>query len=209
MVRCSVEGCDVPKIARGLCPNHYAAKKYHGALPPRIREPWPEPPPITLDERELGYLSAMLDAEGSICVMKIRTPTRRRPAPTYNLRVDVTNTHEPTVQRYRELFGGVARRLVRGTNRPIFCWCVSQLLALRCITTLLPALRIKRRQADVAVRFMATFRRENQGRNLIGSDVLSERLRLVEELSALNNSHWRRKRQRKQQPTGQNENKRS
>lgn len=87
------------------------------------------------------------------------------------------------MQRFRDLFAGSSvRRIVRGTNKPIFQWSAGQLLALRCVTTLAPALRIKRSQAEVAVGFIATFRREKEA------------------MSALNDSHWRRKRLRLEKP---------
>lgn len=153
-----------------------------------------ELPRVILSNEERSYLAGLFDGEGSVCILRAKPPTLRRPTPKYELRVGVVMTHAPTVQRFYEVFGGAPLRLDKRRAKTKYMWTVSQLLALRCLTTLTPALRVRRQHAEIAARFMATFRGNKRGRNPLAPAVFNERLRLVEDMSALNDSHWRQKR---------------
>jgi hypothetical protein len=156
---------------------------------------WEELSPIRLDRDTLIRSAAFFDAEGYTCILCMKPPTKRRPTPKYELRVGMTMTHEATVRGFCETFGGYMS-LDRRRPKLKYQWQAGQRLALRCLNALAPELTIKRQQADIAAQFMATFRdsnRRGRGRQL-DSNLLNERLRLAEQMSALNDSHWHRKR---------------
>lgn len=161
------------------------------ALPPL--EQRIEHPPVILSDSEMHYLAGLFDGEGTICIL--RSPgTQRRPTPKYDLRVGIVMTHLASVQRFRDLFGGSAVGIDARLPKIKHRWAATAWVALRCLVALGPALRVKRRQAEVAAEFMDTFRVENRGRNLIDTAVFLERERLAEALGAMNDSHWHRKR---------------
>ena len=64
----------------------------------------------------------------------------------------------------------------------------------RVLVALEPLLRIKRRQAQLGLLFLETFRHTNVGRNVLPASLLDERRRLSDEIATLNNSHWLKKR---------------
>lgn len=151
--------------------------------------------PLQISREALIRFAAFFDAEGYVCILRTKPPTKRRPTPKYELRVGMTMTHQATVRGFFETFGG---HMSFDRRRPKlkYVWQAGQLLALRCLNTLAPELTIKRRQAEIAARFMATFTDANRrGRGVpLEPHLLRERLRLVEQMSALNDSHWHRKR---------------
>lgn len=187
-----MSGCGAVRRARGLCTRHYQRAKSRQELPPI--SVLATLPPVPIDRDEMNYLAGMFDGEGTVCILRVRGWTKRRPTPKYELRVGVVMTHEATVRRFAELFAGSKVRIDRRRRKTKYMWAASSRLAERVLETLRPALRVKTPHVEIATAFMATFVAENRGRNLVDQAIFIERTRLADAMGALNDSHWQAKR---------------
>ena len=159
-------------------------------------------PPVILPHDEALYLAGLFDGEGTICVTVAAPRPPRRPSPKYELSVAITMLARPTINAFATWFGGSHYTDYRnGEHQSLARWYCGHGRAGRALTALEPYLRIKRRQAQLALQFLQTFHHPNEGRSVLPAPLLEERLRLSDEIARLNNSHWLRKRLAKRQPT--------
>ncbi len=112
--------------------------------------------PINL---ELAYCAGVLDSDGHIGVhvnwYKVRSgPHQDSKQPTYQPRCSVKQLDHQAVELFGEVFGGhfyVDSSNVRGSRRPINVWQVHSKASRPVLEALRPYLRLKDRQADLAL----------------------------------------------------------
>lgn len=97
---------------------------------------------------DLGYFAGLFDGEGSISLVKRKNQSIR-------LEILVTNTYIPVLEDLRGQYQGYlyTRKLAPGRHKPLayLRWQGSR--AAELLETLLPKLRIKRDQAELALQF--------------------------------------------------------
>ncbi len=117
---------------------------------------------------DLAYLSGIFDGEGCIGIYRdlTRRKATKKPQTSYRyLRVSVSNTHAGTVNTFLEEWGGFSvRKRRRGANHKIcFEWWVTGLSALVFLRDVQPYLRIKKEEAQIAIRFQMTKEERKMG----------------------------------------------
>ena len=111
---------------------------------------------------DLAYVAGLIDGEGTICIHRNKVKNQK----VYlQLRVDITNTNEWLIQWLKFAFGGhtdVSRRDGKGKNwKPAWRWSLSSNRASTFLTLVLPYLRLKKPQAELAINFQKA--RGNRG----------------------------------------------
>ena len=105
---------------------------------------------------ELAYIAGIVDGEGYIGISadhRKRNPGR----PCWRLRVAVTNTSEWLVQYLKfSIGGGIITLKSDKRPRPCYQWSVDRGRAAEFLKLILPYLRLKRPQAELAIKFQAS-----------------------------------------------------
>lgn len=145
----------------------------------------PHRPPIQIptDETVLAYLAGLIDADGDISIGLNRRMERLK-HPSYNLRVQLTNTDLELMDWLVETLGGAVHSADRHERRKtIYMWKIHGQNAEDLLQAIEPFMRIKRKRAEVALRFRSL------GSPWKASDkeiLANEREKLRQELSVLN-----------------------
>lgn len=105
---------------------------------------------------DLAYLAGIVDGEGYIGITadhRTRNPDR----PCWRLRVAVTNTNEWLMQHLKFSIGG-GTIILRSDKRqkPCYQWEIGNRKAAEFLKLILPYLRLKRPQAELAIKFQAS-----------------------------------------------------
>ncbi|HJS83565.1 MAG TPA: LAGLIDADG family homing endonuclease [Nitrososphaera sp.] len=101
--------------------------------------------------QELACTAGLIDGEGCIAINKVTQKSYKRLG--FQLRISVCMTHEPTVRRLHEFFGGSFCRTPRERRKTAYQWAQSANGALDTIKILRPWLMVKEPQAIIALRF--------------------------------------------------------
>lgn len=146
--------------------------------------------PVGIEPLDAAWIAGILDGEGSISVSKT-TKGRTRDGvyyggPIYGLRLGVIMTSTVALEFFSSYFGGVVVPHKSQNKRQLYRWSVSEWRAVRVLATLSPYLRIKRRQAELAISFMHTKRREFRGRNRVSLEEADYRESVYVLMSLLN-----------------------
>lgn len=109
-----------------------------------------------MNELDLSYAAGLFDGEG--CIMISRSRARGNDSTKYMLYVTVANTDVEIMSWMFQMFGGAlkAARIVDGQRfgrKPCYHWRLASSKAERFLLTLTPFLRIKRKQAELALEF--------------------------------------------------------
>ncbi len=102
---------------------------------------------------DLAYVAGIVDGEGCIGLYLHQSKKRR---PFYVLQVTVANTNEWLIQWLKFSFGGSVHLRIcdEPTNcRPQWYWIIAAKKALEFLMLVSPYLRLKKPQAEIAVRF--------------------------------------------------------
>ena len=100
------------------------------------------------------------------------------------------------VPLFSQIFGR-KYQTIRRNDRAVLQWKHDAWGAVRVLRTLQPFLRVKRKQAALALEFMSTFSGYHGG-PIVPPETRAKRAEIADLISALNHSHWRRKRQHNQ-----------
>lgn len=114
---------------------------------------------------DLAYAAGIMDGEGSI---GIYANTSKKGNPVYRMRVRVNNTDEWLIHWLHQNFGGCIGVTDRGARfgrnwKPAWYWTVSCRPALLFLNMVSPYLRLKKPQAEIAIRFQET-RKHSKGK---------------------------------------------
>ena len=103
---------------------------------------------------DLGYTAGIVDGEGCI---GIYSPNTKRKHTKYRLTVSVANTQEWLCQWLKFAWGGRVRLAKTGkpNSLPLWEWQISAKQAGEFLKLILPYLKIKSPQADIALKFQS------------------------------------------------------
>src|SRR3972149_2997281 len=103
---------------------------------------------------ELAYIAGIFDGEGHVSIHR-NIPPKPTHSPIYMLDVGITNTDADLIQHLLDEYGGhFGRTGIRDCHRQdCYRWRISGPSAVRFLKVLLPHLRIKNRQAEIAIAF--------------------------------------------------------
>lgn len=121
-----------------------------------------------MTETERAYLAGILDGEGCISASK----------PPIHISVQVSNTDLPLLEWLAENFGG-SITLKKQPGKTAYVWQRKARSTKPLLEAALPYLRVKRKQAVLALNFVATYN---------GSPVMAEREQIADELRELNHA---------------------
>jgi len=108
-----------------------------------------------LPKTAAAYLAGILDGEGCVAVRKSGYLQRRTGKRVYYLHASVVivNTYRPVLALFRKFFGGHLRPRTKIAGRQqTYSLTVADFKAATLLTSLLPYLRIKKRQAVLTLR---------------------------------------------------------
>ena len=142
---------------------------------------------------DLAYTAGIIDGEGTIGITEIGTRdgsknTRRRRSPQHRIYIAVAMTDAAIPLLLSEMFGGTIHTYEYnpGRHRPQTRWYLTGPRAVLCMEALIPYLRLKKAQAEIAVRFQKQFVTPNRGKKNVVEDQLAARRQVVQEVQALN-----------------------
>ena len=100
---------------------------------------------------DLAYVAGIFDGEGCIC---LRSSKRR----SYTLDVSIVNTNEWLMQWLKFAFGGNCYSMQYKSNeernwKPCWRWALASNKAMNFLELIHPYLRLKKPQADIAIKF--------------------------------------------------------
>jgi len=119
-----------------------------------------------MKETDLAYSAGIIDGEGNI---GIYANTGKHGFPAFKMRVRVNNTDEWLIHWLKENFGGSVGMVDRGPKynrnwKPSWWWTISCRKAMLFLEMIFPYLRLKKPQAELAIKFQKAKSRE-RGRN--------------------------------------------
>lgn len=99
-----------------------------------------------------SYLAGIIDGEGSIDV-SVAIPVKQRKSHSYRIRLKCSMCKDGAIKLLKKEFGGKIFLRTRKNPRhnPLFEWSIRSDLALNALNKILPYLRIKNRQAILAI----------------------------------------------------------
>lgn len=104
---------------------------------------------------DIAYLAAFFDGEGSVKIsMKKSRERGGNGFPLYTMTAIILNSDYPILLRYQSLFSGsLVPARAASTHKPIWQWHIGGDTAQAFLKMLLPHLKIKREQAQLAIEF--------------------------------------------------------
>ncbi len=131
-------------------------------------------------EEQLAYTAGFIDGEGSI---QIRNKKNRH---QHSVRMEVKNTNLDVLMYLKNLFGGsIQCRIYQNKNhKQAYSWTLSNLSAVNFLKSILPFLRIKKSQAELAIEFQSTV--IGRGRRKIPENIFKIRDDMFLQMKELN-----------------------
>ncbi len=123
-------------------------------------------------DNELNYYAGFFDGEG--CVM-IKKPSKA--CLCYVLEVRITNTNHSILEEYVNKFGGTIQKGTRlqANHKEKWQWCISSKKAFCFLQVIIPFLRLKRKEAELAIEFQGQIKAANQYTNKSTPEKIKER----------------------------------
>lgn len=130
---------------------------------------------------ELQYLAGFFDGEGSIMILK----EVQKSYHLHRVAVSVTNTAPQVIQTFRDSFGGFVKCRELKSGKIETRWGASCCIAQSFLRQIEPCLRVKRKQAQLALEMCSILERDKRGRNRLGQfmPLSQEDKQRVEELA--------------------------
>lgn len=140
-----------------------------------------------LSDSDIAYIAGFVDGDGCIAYNKTKHKNKSRfPNPTYSIQCIVTNKHRSILEWFKELFSGTIRDIDRihcGKREIFSIWLTSGDTCRRLLGTILPYLKVKRKQAELVLAFKP---KRKVGRKRLTKDELENRERLYQQIRKLN-----------------------
>ena len=114
---------------------------------------------------DLAYLAGILDGEGSISIHKHKDKSSHL-GYCYQLVINVANTNEWLINWIHLSFGGwiYKKRMISRHYKQVYLWSASSLQAKTLLELVLPYLRIKKPQAEIALQFQSKKQHNSGGK---------------------------------------------
>lgn len=147
---------------------------------------------------DLRYLAGIVDGEGCISLHANHVNPHLNKHPRVVLHFSVSNTCRSLILDIKEQFGGsVYTRLPKKQDfkalpKYCYCWCLGERATVQLLKRLLPFLRVKQRQAKLAIEFQKIkdkYTSSRSGRPLgapLSEGEYKQRLSLVRQCKLLN-----------------------
>lgn len=138
---------------------------------------------------DASYIAGLFDGEG--CVHLSSTSWKDCPCfrtPTSYLRLSITNTNKEIVQWLIATVDGKMHEVKRtGKCKTCYVWTINGLNSVDFVKQIYPYLKIKRLQAEIAIKFGETIRNKTSGINpRLDPTTNQVRKKLFDELKVLN-----------------------
>lgn len=104
-----------------------------------------------LPHTDRAYYAGLIDGEGCIAINKITQKTYKRPG--FQLRISVCMTDYRAIRELHDVFGGTIVTSNRTNGKTAYQWAQTANGALSTLEILQPYLRVKRKQANICIRF--------------------------------------------------------
>lgn len=128
----------------------------------------------------IEYLAGVFDSEGSVGAYQSYVDGHFT---GHYLQVSVTNTFEPVVLAFQQMFGGTVYPIKRiSGTKAVYRWQIRSTPALQFLATILPYLWEKAPQAEIALRFPNCVK---HGFRRCPDEVRNQQAHLAEELKSL------------------------
>lgn len=105
-----------------------------------------------MNKFNLAYTAGIIDGEGSIGIAKHKSKSCKR-GYVFELSVQVSSSDEWLCQWLKFGFGGSISHSVNKTGNPMWHWIIAARKASDFLKLILPYLKLKQPQAEIAVRF--------------------------------------------------------
>lgn len=140
-----------------------------------------------------AYLAGTIDADGFITVSKIKGGAGGRTAAYYYPRVGLAEIHPVVPELLRDTFGGSIHihTPANPRHRPWYGWRAEGPKAAAALRLLLPHLRLKRRQAELAIQLAERVSALASGHPK-SAEEMAARAQIWREIGALNDPRNRR-----------------
>lgn len=105
---------------------------------------------------DYAWAAGIVDGEGAISMTRARVGVNRRTTPSFQVRISVRMTHEPTIRRLHAIFGGtvtVAKARDTERHKPAFGWYAGDLLTVEALKKIRPYMTTKKKQAELVLEY--------------------------------------------------------
>ena len=108
-----------------------------------------------MDDLDLAYIAGFFDGEGSITISNRVASSCRSLSPNHTVTVSVGNTDPTVVSILHKEFGGSLSfaKAKRENHKDIYQWQISARGACVFLSAIRPFLKMKHKQADIAINF--------------------------------------------------------
>lgn len=132
---------------------------------------------------DLAYVAGILDGEGCISITKIRPKNTNLHNPCYGLQIRVSMVDKAIPLLCQSFFGGYLwQKPPRNEKeKPQWKWAVQSKEAVKCLNLLLPYLRSKKNEAELAIKFWEIKRHRGGNKGLQGNLPKSKEELVLEE----------------------------
>ena len=124
-----------------------------------------------MKKTDIAYMAGIFDGEGCIVIHDRSYFTKSGLKRTrYYPEINVANTNEWIIHQFKFAFGGSLYLRKKKTNKSqaIWVWQTTSKKATMCLEVLLPYLKLKKRQAELAIEM--EIRRRNRGSHILETD---------------------------------------
>ena len=126
-----------------------------------------------MNETDKAYMAGIMDADGYFTIKRSTYAMRVRgdaTQPVFSERVGIKQVTPQAVEFLAQHFGGSVRieKASAQNGKPLYSWQITNKMAARLVETLMPYLRIKRRQAEILLQL----RESKDGKHRVGTGVI-------------------------------------
>lgn len=123
--------------------------------------------PKTVSETDAAYVAGLIDGEGCFCITR-KKPTGRKHSPSYEAHLVVAMSNASVLAWLKDLLGGWDQFHVRKlpSGKQMYRWQAKSEDSVRIAKLLLPYLKVKRKQAELFIRFreqLSSYKLTKQG----------------------------------------------
>lgn len=136
---------------------------------------------------ELAWIAGFFDGEGCVCIYRSKeapSQLRRNGRGRHVLTLSLTQKTKEILDWVASMFGGRVEKY--RTSKPCYTWTLCGRDKQRAfIYAVLPYLKLKKRQAELALEYLDTVLDEKQGYSPTPNDVLEIRQHILDEVKLL------------------------